>query len=118
MASELPRAYFQVPGRAFLLRQEVLQLSDPQGQSWVLWRRGACSAQGEAGSSDSRSPGPSPSISDQGPLIQPSSHPSLPVMCPQLPETPEFRKEGVVFKGLWPQFPKSLEKSKVLNAMW
>lgn len=31
---------------AFLLRQEVLQLSDPQGQSWVLWEERSLAQRG------------------------------------------------------------------------
>lgn len=44
-----------------------------------------------------------------------SSHEVL--LCPRLLETPEARKERVVFKELdvWPQSPKSLENSEVLN---
>lgn len=40
-------------------------------------------------------------------------------MCPRLPETSEVKKERVVFKelDLWPQFPKSLENSEVLNVV-
>lgn len=44
---------------------------------------------------------------------------TAPLLCPRLLETPEVRKERVVFKelDLWPQIPKSLENSEVLNIM-